>query len=68
MREAGSRLTVRPAREGNVRGGDRALGSGAPGLGPGLFADPEGVTFHDGAYYISDSDNNRVVRYIVVTN
>jgi len=44
------------------------LGSGAPGKGPNLFDDPEGVAVHEGRYYFSDSDNNRIVRYILVTN
>jgi len=44
------------------------LGSGAPGLGPNLFDDPEGVSVQGGRYYVSDSDNNRVVRYVVLLN
>ena len=44
------------------------IGNGIPGEGPGRFDDPEGVAVHDGRYFISDSDNNRVVRYIVVLN
>ncbi len=44
------------------------LGSGFPGAGPGLFDDPEGVVVKDNRYYISDSDNNRIVRYVVVIN
>ncbi len=44
------------------------LGNGLPGLGPNLFDDPEGVAVKDNRYYISDSDNNRIVRYIVVIN
>lgn len=44
------------------------LGTGVPGKGPNLFDDPEGVAIHEGRYYFSDSDNNRIVRYIVVTN
>ncbi len=44
------------------------LGDGLPGEGPGKFDDPEGVAVHGSRYYISDSDNNRVVRYSVVTN
>ncbi|MHA1555270.1 MAG: NHL repeat-containing protein [Alphaproteobacteria bacterium] len=45
-----------------------AIGNGLPGKGPGQFDDPEGVTVKDGRYFISDSDNNRVVRYAVVLN
>ena len=44
------------------------LGDGLPGEGPGKFDDPEGVAVDGSRYYISDSDNNRVVRYSVVTN
>ena len=44
------------------------LGDGLPGEGPGKFDDPEGVAVHGSRYYVSDSDNNRVVRYSVVTN
>lgn len=44
------------------------LGDGSPGLGPMKFDDPEGVAEHGGRYYISDSDNNRIVRYVVVMN
>lgn len=44
------------------------LGSGEPGLGPNLFDDPEGVAVQGSRYFISDSDNNRIVRYSVVLN
>lgn len=44
------------------------LGDGRPGKGPNKFDDPEGVAVDGGRYYISDSDNNRIVRYSVVTN
>lgn len=44
------------------------IGDGNPGLGPGRFDDPEGVAVHGTTYYFSDSDNNRVVRYVLVTN
>ena len=44
------------------------LGSGAPGAGPNLFDDPEGVAISGSRFYISDSDNNRVVRYSVILN
>jgi len=44
------------------------LGDGAPGLGPGKFDDPEGIAVRGNAFYISDSDNNRIVRYVVVMN
>jgi hypothetical protein len=44
------------------------LGTGIPGNAPGQFDDPEGVAVQGNRYFISDSDNNRVVRYIVVMN
>ena len=44
------------------------LGDGSPGKGPNSFDDPEGVAVDGGRFYISDSDNNRIVRYIIVTN
>ena len=44
------------------------LGDGVPGMGPGKFDDPEGALVIGSEYYFSDSDNNRIVRYVVVTN
>jgi streptogramin lyase len=44
------------------------LGTGVPGDEPGVFDDPEGVAVSGNRYFISDSDNDRVVRYIVVIN
>ncbi len=44
------------------------LGDGSPGIGPGKFDDPEGIAVQGNSYYIADSDNNRVVRYVVVIN
>ena len=44
------------------------IGDGLPGLGPNKFDDPEGVAVHGNVYYFSDSDNNRIVKYVVVTN
>ncbi len=44
------------------------LGDGAPGLGPDKFDDPEGVAAHGSTYYFSDSDNDRIVKYVVVLN
>lgn len=44
------------------------LGDGAPGMGPGKFDDPEGGASDGARWFISDSDNNRVVRYSVVVN
>ena len=44
------------------------LGDGTPGNGPNKFDDPEGVAVRGARYYIADSDNNRIVRYVVVLN
>lgn len=44
------------------------LGDGSPGMGPGKFDDPEGIAVDGSRYFISDSDNNRIVRYSVVLN
>jgi len=44
------------------------IGDGLPGLGPNKFDDPEGVAVRGNSYYFADSDNNRIVRYVVVTN
>ena len=44
------------------------LGDGQPGIGPNKFDDPEGVAADGNRFFISDSDNNRVVRYSVVLN
>ncbi|WP_417680083.1 NHL repeat-containing protein [Roseibium sp.] len=44
------------------------LGDGSPGAGANKFANPEGVAIRGNDYYISDSGNNRIVRYTVVTN
>ncbi len=41
---------------------------GAAGLGPNRFRTPEGVEIDGGTYYLSDSGNDRIVRYLVVTN
>ena len=44
------------------------IGDGVPGVGPGKFDDPEGVAVRGSRYYFADSDNNRIVRYSVVTH
>lgn len=44
------------------------IGDGTPGIGPGRFDDPEGVVIRGSTYYFADSDNNRIVRYVVVLN
>ncbi|SNT00236.1 NHL repeat-containing protein [Tropicimonas sediminicola] len=45
-----------------------AIGTGTPGLGPNLLDDPEGVAVRGSTYYFADSDNNRIVKYVVVLN
>ncbi len=42
-----------------------AIGTGIPGMGPNMLDDPEGVAIRGGEYFISDSDNNRIVKYVV---
>lgn len=59
-------LLIDPSEPGGALLG--VLGDGAPGIGPGKFDDPEGVAVSGNRYFISDSDNNRVVRYSVVLN
>lgn len=44
------------------------IGTGLPGEGPNLLDDPEGVAIRGSEYFFSDSDNNRIVKYIVVLN
>lgn len=44
------------------------IGTGAPGEGPNLLDDPEGVVLRGSEYYFADSDNNRIVKYIVALN
>ncbi len=44
------------------------LGDGNPGLGPYKFDDPEGALVVGNTYYFSDSDNNRIVKYVVILN
>ncbi len=39
------------------------LGDGIPGLGPGKFSTPEGIEVQNGALWISDSGNDRIVKY-----
>jgi len=39
------------------------LGDGKPGKGPGRFRTPEGVEIRDRTIWLSDSGNDRVVRY-----
>ena len=35
---------------------------------PGVADDPEGVAIRGANYYFSDSDNNRIVKYVVALN
>ena len=59
-------LLIDPSGEdGNLLG---ILGDGTPGLGPNKFDDPEGVAVDGNRYFFSDSDNTRIVRYVVVLN
>lgn len=44
------------------------IGSGIPGMGPNLLDDPEGVAIRGSEYFFSDSDNNRIVKYVVILN
>ena len=44
------------------------IGSGSPGTGPNLFDDPEGVAMRGSEYFFADSDNNRIVKYVVAIN
>ena len=39
-----------------------------PGEGPGLLDDPEGVANRGAEFFFADSDNNRIVKYIVALN
>lgn len=57
-------LLIDPVRE-TLLG---VLGDGSPGMGPGKFDDPEGVAIRGSTYFFADSDNNRIVRYIVALN
>lgn len=44
------------------------LGDGMPGIGPYSFDDPEGALVVGNTYYFADSDNNRIVKYVVILN
>ena len=39
------------------------LGDGTPGLGPNRFSTPEGIEIQNDNLWISDSGNNRIVKY-----
>jgi DNA-binding beta-propeller fold protein YncE len=45
-----------------------AIGTGLPGDGLNELDDPEGVAVRGNSYYFSDSDNNRIVKYVVILN
>lgn len=62
--DAHSILKINPV-DGAVLG---ILGTGTPGMGPNLFDDPEGVATRGSEFFFADSDNNRVVKYIVALN
>ena len=44
------------------------IGTGLPGNGPNVFDDPEGVAVRGTEHFFADSDNNRIVKYIVALN
>jgi DNA-binding beta-propeller fold protein YncE len=44
------------------------IGTGVPGEGPNVLDDPEGVAVRGSEFFFSDSDNNRVVKYVVILN
>lgn len=44
------------------------IGLGFSGRGPNLMDDPEGVAIRGSEYYFADSDNNRIVKYVVALN
>lgn len=44
------------------------IGDGLPGVGPNVFDDPEGVALRGAEFFFADSDNNRIVKYVVAIN
>ena len=44
------------------------IGTGLPGHGPNLLDDPEGVAIRGAEYFFANSDNNRIVKYVVALN
>lgn len=44
------------------------IGTGRPGKGPNLLDDPEGVAIRGSEFFFADSDNNRIVKYVVALN
>ncbi len=55
-------LIIRPS-DGEILG---IIGNGKRGKGPGLLATPEGAAVRGDDLWISDSSNNRIVRYRLV--
>ncbi len=45
----------------------RVLGDGSPGRGPGRFKTPEGVEVRGSELWLSDSGNDRIVKYLLTT-
>ena len=45
----------------------RVLGDGSPGRGPGRFTTPEGVEVRGSELWLSDSGNDRIVKYLLTT-
>ncbi len=56
------KITKIDTYSGEVMG---VIGDGAPGLGPNLLDDPEGVAVRGMEYFFADSDNNRIVKYVI---
>ena len=44
------------------------IGTGIPGKDPNLFDDPEGAAQRGSEFFFADSDNNRIVKYVVLLN
>jgi len=44
------------------------IGTGLPGKGPNVLDDPEGVAVRGSEYFFADSDNNRIVKYVIALN
>ena len=44
------------------------MGDGFAGVGPFKFDDPEGAAVLGNTFYFADSDNNRIVKYVVIVN
>lgn len=55
-------LAIRPGHDGVAH----AIGTGKRGKGPGRLATPEGVMSKGQDLWISDSSNDRIVRYQII--